>query len=676
MAASIENGSLSVNGRVLLDGIGEAFSLGEETPDGVCLRLTPTAKGCYARIPLGKFHSLNRLVACHRVSPFWVAPKIASVEADVPVETFWIIGQTRDADYVLLAVMLDAPNRYALCGEKDGLGVTVETGHTGIPISAGSALFVAVGKCPYTLAERAAAQVSKLLGISSIRRDKPALDFADHLGWCTWDAFYHAVTPEGVLSGLESFDRDGVSVPLLILDDGWQDTTETAMGDKRLASFLPNEKFGRDLSPLVAAAKQQHGVKEFFVWHALMGYWAGVAPETFQKYEAEPVPRAYGPGVLALSPTWNVVPWGAALSIPSKEGMKSFYTVFHKDLASQGVDGVKVDAQALFESVAYRHGDRVTATANVRRLLDASVDEHFDGKLINCMSCTPECAYLAKQGVMRSSDDFFPNQPQSHGMHIFTNAHVGVWFGEFIPLDWDMFHTSHAMGSFHAAARAISGGPVYFSDPVGKYDVALLRKLSLRDGFVLRTEIPVRPTLDSLFADPFAEQSVFKIFSVNRCGGVVGLFGLSTEQTAFEGTVSPHDIPNFTGARHVGYCHSSGELWLAAREDRRSIALGAKKWEIVSFSPVEHDFAPIGLPEKFNSGWAIASQSWESSRQLDLGLRGEGVFLAWAKNQPESVSCEGHALPFDYETASGRLSFSIPGELSGSQPRTYRIEWK
>lgn len=67
--------------------------------------------------------------------------------------------------------------------------------------------------------------------------------------------------------------------------------------------------------------------------------------------------------------------------------------------------------------------------------------------------------------------------------------------------DWDMFHSVHPDALLHATARAISGGPVYVSDKPGRHSPALLRRLVLPDGLVLRGEEPGRPSRDCLLKD-------------------------------------------------------------------------------------------------------------------------------------------------------------------------------
>ena len=47
----------------------------------------------------------------------------------------------------------------------------------------------------------------------------------EEFAWCTWDAFYSKVEPDGVLRGLRSLRAAGTPARTLILDDGWQAVT-------------------------------------------------------------------------------------------------------------------------------------------------------------------------------------------------------------------------------------------------------------------------------------------------------------------------------------------------------------------------------------------------------------------------------------------------------------------
>lgn len=59
-------------------------------------------------------------------------------------------------------------------------------------------------------------------GTFNVRADKTPPPLLKKFGWCTWDAFYSSVRPEGVLAGLQGLAKGGVPAKFLILDDGWQ----------------------------------------------------------------------------------------------------------------------------------------------------------------------------------------------------------------------------------------------------------------------------------------------------------------------------------------------------------------------------------------------------------------------------------------------------------------------
>ncbi|HAX94719.1 MAG TPA: hypothetical protein DCY25_12440, partial [Bacteroidales bacterium] len=147
--------------------------------------------------------------------------------------------------------------------------------------------------------------------------------------------------------------------------------------------------------------------------------------------------------------------------------------------------------------------------------------------------------------VARTSTDFKPEVPRTHGLHIWINSHTSYWMGEVVLPDWDMFQSGLEGGAstFHAAARAISGGPVYCTDECGKEDFDILRKLSLSDGTIPLCCGYARLCRDSLFVDPGTDCKPVKIFNTNPAGsGVIGVFNCCWQEGGnrkVQGTVSP-----------------------------------------------------------------------------------------------------------------------------------------
>ena len=253
-----------------------------------------------------------------------------------------------------------------------------------------------------------------------------------------------------------------------------------------------------------------------------------------------------------------------------------FYKEMHAYLAAAGVDGVKVDAQSGIGAFGRGRGGGSAFTARCVQAVEKSVREFFPhavgggsegsfGKdnalqapgnashwnfrfklrqLISRsrgrlpLSAPPHQEALALTGCMchstdnlfnfyetsmvRASDDFYPKDAASHTVHVASCAYNSVMLGEICHVDWDMFHSQHPCAELHAAARAISGGPIYVSDAPGNHDVQLLQRLVLPGGHVLRPSMPGRPTIDCLFKDCMSDgKTALKVWSRNASGGAL-----------------------------------------------------------------------------------------------------------------------------------------------------------
>jgi hypothetical protein len=172
------------------------------------------------------------------------------------------------------------------------------------------------------------------------------------------------------------------------------------------------------------------------------------------------------------------------MTVIAKDDVSKFYDDFYSFLASAGVDGVKTDAQFMTDTW-------VSAAAR-RELLYTYLDawtisslRHFSIKAISCMSQTPQILFYSQLPrnrpavLCRNSDDFFPEIPASHPWHVWTNAHNSLLTQHLNILpDWDMFQTVHDYSGFHAAARCVSGGPIYITDVPGQHNMDLINQMT------------------------------------------------------------------------------------------------------------------------------------------------------------------------------------------------------
>jgi raffinose synthase len=676
---SLRDGTLWFENHPVLQDVPAVFSVvPDPTGTGVFLRFTDLRPGSILQSRLGAIDGLRRFTSCRRDEPFWMLSATGKTHAEVQAETQWLLAETESGDCVMLAPLIDGDFRFSLGGDAGGLTLIGETGDPFTTGTGGTALFLSVGRDPYAMADEGAAAVMSRLGTGKLRKEKSVPDFADTFGWCTWDSFYREVSANGVRAGLASFAAGGVEPRFLILDDGWQDYKRMPTGEERLVSLNANQtRFGGDLAPTVRTAKRDFKIRTFLVWHAFIGYWGGVDGGSLPGYGVREAVRSFGPGILIHQPYMNVRWWGPLAGLVPADRIKKFYDDYHGRMKAQGVDGVKVDNQSMIEGVAAGQGGRVALTRAYREALEGSVARHFDGRLINCMANAMETYYGSPRStLMRTSIDFWPRRPETHGLHLYTNSQVGVWFGEFMQPDWDMFQSGHSMGSFHAAGRAVSGGPVYVSDRPDAHDFALLRKLVLSDGSVLRADDAGRPTYDCLFADVTRDPVLLKVFNRNRDCAVVGVFNANyhaaeNERTVISGSVSPSDVPGLEGESFAAYANQANRIWKCGRSDREPIRLAEGAWEIVSFAPVDRGLAVLGLADKLNGTGAVKAKTWSTDGACTVALRDGGEFTAWTEKPLRSVESGGKPVEFAYDASSGRLTVALPA----TGPQTLKLRW-
>ena len=648
----------------------------DATGIGVYLRFAAEKAAARQVFPVGELTGIRKFTCCHRYEPFWMTAKVGTRGGQVPIETQYLLAEREDGSFVLLVPLIDRAFRCALQGTgEDGLELIAESGDLATVTKEVVGLFVMVGDDPFILLEAGAESVASHLKTGRLRRNKPLPAFCDVFGWCTWDAFYQEVSHDKVRLGLESFVKGGITPRYLILDDGWQSEKSFPTGERRLTGFAANAKFPGDLGPTVQMAKEEFGVNTFLVWHAVVGYWGGVDPDSLPGYGTRVVPRRYSEGINHYAP--ELINWfGKACGTVPPEGIYKFYQDYHRHLREQGVDGVKVDNQASLEGVSESVGGRVALMRAYHEALEGSAQVHFQGDLINCMSCANEMLFSAlNSNLTRTSTDFWPDKPESHGLHLYVNAQVSAFFGEFVHPDWDMFQSGHAMGMYHAAGRAIGGCPIYVSDKPDGHDFAVLEKLVLPNGLVLRAEEPGRPTRDCLFADPTNEDVLLKIWNIvgnDRDCGLIGAFHARYGEGigAITGVVRPSDVPEIEGERFAVFAHHANELRVLRYDEAWEIALEPLTAEVFTIVPIDEEdgaaLAAVGLTNLFNSHGAVAAKN-RTEEGYDIALLTGGNFAAWCEQSPAQVLQNGDPIPYLYDAATGRLTVKVADASDGAE---------
>uniref|UniRef100_A0A0E0GVE0 galactinol--sucrose galactosyltransferase n=1 Tax=Oryza nivara TaxID=4536 RepID=A0A0E0GVE0_ORYNI len=717
---TVAEGRLVAHGRTILTGVADNIALthasGAGLVDGAFVGATADEPKSLHVFTFGTLRDL-RFMCCFRFKLWWMTQRMGTSGRDVPLETQFMLLESRDgggggeAVYVVMLPLLEGQFRAALQGnDRDELEICIESGDKAVQTAQGTYMVV----------------VERHLQTFHHREKKKLPSFLDWFGWCTWDAFYTDVTADGVKQGLQSLAEGGTPPRFLIIDDGWQQigsenkedagnavVQEGAQFASRLIGIKENTKFQKTtttamadggetaasaagLKALVEEAKKEHGVKYVYVWHAMAGYWGGVKPaaEGMEHYESAVAFPVQSPGVMGNQPDIVMDSLSVlGLGLVHPRMALAFYGELHAYLASCGVDGVKVDAQNIIETLGAGHGGRVSLTRAFHRALEASVARSFpDNGCISCMCHNTDMLYSARQtAVVRASDDFYPLDPASHTIHISSVAYNTLFLGEFMQPDWDMFHSLHPAAEYHGAARAIGGCPIYVSDKPGNHNFELLKKLVLPDGSVLRARLPGRPTRDCLF-----------IWNVNKCTGVVGVFNCQgagwcriTKKTrvhdaapgTLTGSVRADDVDAIADVAGTGwtgdavvYAHRSGELIRLPKGATLPVTLKVLEFELFHVCPVMTvapgggggggvTFAPIGLLDMFNSGGAV--EECDVVRALDaageaeaavvrLRARGCGRFGAYSSRRPARCALDAAEVEFSYDADTGLVALDFP----------------
>lgn len=298
----------------------------------------------------------------------------------------------------------------------------------------------------------------------------------------TWNALGQKLTDQKISDALDKLGEHNIKVSSLIIDDNWQsiDYQGPSQFQYGWKDFEAEPKaFPQGLKATVSHIRKNHPhIQHIAVWHALLGYWGGIAPdgklaETYKTIE-----------VTREDADRRNLPLGGKMTVIAQEDVSRFYNDFYKFLSDAGVDAVKTDAQFMIDTWVEASPRRDLINAYLEAWTISTL-RHFSAKAISCMSQFPQALFHSQMPtnrptiLVRNSDDFFPEIPASHPWHVWTNAHNAIFMSYLNVLpDWDMFQTVHEYSGFHAAARCISGGPIYITDVPGEHDMDLIGQMT------------------------------------------------------------------------------------------------------------------------------------------------------------------------------------------------------
>ncbi len=573
----------------------------------------------------------DKFLGFYHFNDWWTRPFFTSRMSELPERTQSVLWQS-GSRYAYCLPVVTLTEKTEIRGCNNGFDLCLSTNVGGRDDISAPLFVLSYGENPYSLIKETLKFTLDLIGNpTSLREHKRYPNALEYLGWCSWDAFRNEVNDTGLIEKLKELNEKNLPVRWVMIDDGWLDVKE-----KGLMSFEADQKkFPNGLASLIEVLKSNYGVRWVGVWHTLFGYWAGIHPDSA-------IVQEFGEFVYKTAK-------GRFIPYPRADKGFGFWNAFHRSLRHSGVDFVKVDSQGSINSFLFHHIPDGRSAYEMHTALEASAGLHFDQQLINCMGMESENIWFRpSSSVSRNSDDFVPGKEISFKEHAFQNAYNSLYHHVLYWGDWDMFWTNHEEALQNAVLRAVSGGPVYFSDKPGTTEPKDLLPLVFRDGKVLRADQPGLPTSDILMVNPQKDSVPLKVWAPVGGSISVGVFNIDQEDRILCGSISPSQIPVLCNVDQEFYLYEHFSRKLMKCSYRQSIPFTIKENGVALYLMVpilNPRFTLIGLLNKYLSTAAVTILFTDDNSTL-LQLREGGTLGFGACQEPALVTVNGVPTPF------------------------------
>lgn len=550
-----------------------------------------------------ELENVKRWMADYRHSEFWCRPKFGTAFSDVPDETQGFIYEKEDGTYGVILPVVSEKYKCVLSGtEENVLLAKLFSWCEGLSRCDALAFMWAEGDNPYELLEKCAKVGLKLLGTGyRTRKERRYPEVFEYLGWCSWDAFEIRVDEDSLIAKCEEFKEKNIPIKWAIIDDMWGEVHDfydrpyenrsemfNIMHSSKLYSFEADPKrFPNGLKHCIDRIKE-YGIA-VGMWHPTTGYWMGIDED--------------GEIYRDLKDCLILTKDGRYIPSPEQNKSYKFYNAFHDFLRKCGTEFVKIDNQSMTRRFYKNYGPVGQVARQFHDAMEASVGQHFDNQMINCMGMANEDMWnRSVSPISRCSDDFLPENREWFAKHIMQCSYNCLVQGQFFYCDWDMWWTDDGQAEKNSILRAISGGPIYVSDTYDRSKAEVLKPLVFADGKILRCDKPAMPARDSLTTNPLTSGEIFKLQNTSNGCGILAVFNLDDEEKAVKGTISPKDVEGLVGEEFAVYEYFSKEMKVLKANESFELELAdANEYKLYVIVPLKNGCGMIGRIDKFIS---------------------------------------------------------------------------
>ena len=558
---------------------------------------------CGACIDVSLPEEVCEYMADYLDSEFWCKPDFGSDLKDVPDDTQLLIAKKKNGEYLVFVPVVNDKYKCVFCGnDKNTVTAKLFSWCDGLYDCRGLAFLWAEGENPLKLVENCVKAALEILnnGTRHISQRRYPEVF-DYLGWCSWDSMQIRVSDDGIIKKCEEFKKKNIPVKWVIIDDMWAEIRDfygQTYSDKLDMIWLMHRSalYSFEADPIRfpdGLKKCIDKIKKFGmsvgIWHPTTGYWRGIDPDG-KAYE---LLKDY----LIKSDVGVIVPdWHKANSY-------MYYKTFHDFFYKCGLDFVKIDNQSMSRRYYKNYAPIGKVAKEYHDGMEASVGEHFDNKMINCMGMASEDMWSRSVSPLsRCSGDFKPDNKEWFSHHITQCAYNSILQGQFYWCDWDMWWTDDGQAGKNSLMRAISGGPVYISDMHDRTNKDVLDPLCLDNGRILRCDKPCTPTRDLITTNPFESEAAFKLQNTVGEYGIMAVVNINRENKKVSAKICGELIDGFDADEYAVYEYYSRDLKILKKGESFDVSLNSDEdYKFYIFAPITNGFAAIGRIDKYIS---------------------------------------------------------------------------
>lgn len=448
------------------------------------------------------------------------------------------------------------------------------------------------GEDPYAISEKNVDFGFEVLGKKNTSRKNTRLaDNFKYLGWCSWDSMRKDTSSEKFYQKAREFKEKNIPVRWMLVDYGWYQINDdnSGMGGDLVVDFreVP-EKYPEGLKNFVSKMKNEYDMKYMGIWEASLGGWGGIA-------ENSPIHTKNSNKIIRL-------PNGMIIPKTDAENCFGFWNYANEYLSDCGFDFLKVDVEYSIEAATNGYEAVGNVVKNTHHGMEGSVGLHFDGACINCTGMGHELLWNSPVGMVnRNSNDFIPGEPETMRAFATDNVYNSYYHSKFYHTDWDMMWSKSETSKMNTVLHAVSGAPVYLSDPLGISERENIIPLCLNDGELLKCDDFAHPAKDRLLVDPMTENVALKMFNTSKECGIIGVINVDSQGRTIKDSFKVTDVHNIKGDKFVVFDFYSKTFKITDRNEEHTFELVPYDAGLYTVAPFVDGLAVIGDIDKFVS---------------------------------------------------------------------------